>query len=74
VHHQHDDEPCVVRFANPQEGSVVFDDRTTDLIVKNNRTFLRVSKTYNTRFIISMMMNRVLYVLLTRRKVLLFLT
>ena len=31
-------------------------DRTTDLIVKNNRTFLRVSKTYNARFIISMML------------------
>ncbi|EKY3088271.1 glutamate--tRNA ligase [Cronobacter dublinensis] len=25
--HHADDEPCVVRFANPQEGSVVFDDQ-----------------------------------------------
>ena len=31
-------------------------DRTTDLIVKNNRTFLRVSKTYDTRLIISVML------------------
>ncbi len=25
--HHADDEPCVVRFANPQEGSVIFDDQ-----------------------------------------------
>lgn len=25
--HHDDDEPCVVRFANPQEGSVIFDDQ-----------------------------------------------
>ncbi len=26
-----DDEPCVVRFANLQEGSVIFDDQIADL-------------------------------------------
>src|SRR5699024_3178996 len=31
-------------------------DRTTDLIVKNNGTFLWVSKTYDARFIISVML------------------
>lgn len=35
--HHADDEPCVVRFANPQEGSVVFDDQIRGPIEFSNR-------------------------------------
>lgn len=37
-HRHHDDnEPCVVRFANPQEGSVIFDDQIRGLIEFSNQ-------------------------------------
>ncbi|HGZ2117229.1 TPA: glutamate--tRNA ligase, partial [Escherichia coli] len=35
--HHADDEPCVVRFANPQEGSVVFDDQIRGPIEFSNQ-------------------------------------
>nr|VXZ81989.1 Glutamate--tRNA ligase [Klebsiella pneumoniae] len=35
--HHADDEPCVVRFANPQEGSVIFDDQIRGPIEFSNR-------------------------------------
>ncbi len=38
VHEHHaDDEPCVVRFANPEEGSVVFDDQIRGPIEFSNQ-------------------------------------
>ena len=37
-HEQHaDDEPCVVRFANPQDGSVIFDDQIRGPIEFSNQ-------------------------------------
>ncbi|WP_336819298.1 glutamate--tRNA ligase [Cedecea sp. MMO-103] len=35
--HHADDEPCVVRFANPQEGSVIFDDQIRGPIEFSNQ-------------------------------------
>ncbi|WP_261796411.1 glutamate--tRNA ligase family protein, partial [Klebsiella pneumoniae] len=35
--HHTDDEPCVVRFANPEEGSVVFDDQIRGPIEFSNQ-------------------------------------
>ena len=37
--HHADDEPCVVRFANPQEGSVVFDDQIRGPIEFSNQNW-----------------------------------
>ena len=39
IHHEHhaDNEPCVVRFANPQDGSVIFDDQIRGPIEFSNQ-------------------------------------
>lgn len=37
--HHADDEPCVVRFANPQEGSVIFDDQIRGPIEFSNQNW-----------------------------------
>lgn len=37
AHHHADDEPCVIRFRNPQEGSVVFDDKIRGPIEFSNQ-------------------------------------
>ena len=37
------DEPCVVRFANPQDGSVIFDDQIRGPIEFSNRSWMTSS-------------------------------